>query len=141
MNAKLVFFTVVISALVSLTVSLVVREIPVSHIAEEQPRQLISNSSQMNDQIPLECFNDLQKYCADKNSVQEKDACLQDHFEKIEIKACYEKLKIVRDSFEPCEQDLKKHCDSVGFGGGRIINCLRNNLAQLTVKCKKRVGK
>jgi hypothetical protein len=37
---------------------------------------------------------------------------------------------------EVCDEDKKKHCPKVEAGGGRIRQCLKTHLAELSPKCK-----
>ncbi len=36
----------------------------------------------------------------------------------------------------PCEEDMKANCSDVQPGGGRLLNCLQQNLNKVSAKCK-----
>jgi hypothetical protein len=38
-----------------------------------------------------------------------------------------------------CEDDYKQYCPDVVPGGGRIIACLKQNIAKISEKCRKTI--
>jgi Cysteine rich repeat len=84
------------------------------------------------------CQSDVSKFCAKEVSQDEKVECLQDHFGEVSS-ACHARLQKTRDSFAPCKKEIGAYCMKAGYGGGKMLNCLRAQASRLSSACAERV--
>jgi Cysteine rich repeat len=82
------------------------------------------------------CKSHMEKLCAKETSASNQIECLQEHFNQVS-EACHARLQAGRDSFAPCQDDITRFCAEAGYGGGRMMNCLRGAGAKLSISCAR----
>lgn len=85
------------------------------------------------------CSFDEAKLCSHLSTALARDACLFDNIDKVS-KECRLSLNQTILSFDNCSTEIKNHCSTAGFGGGRMLKCLKENSENLSELCKKRAG-
>ncbi|MBP1685374.1 MAG: hypothetical protein H6Q33_1517 [Deltaproteobacteria bacterium] len=91
------------------------------------------------------CSEDIQKLCAGVQAGGGRyRACLQQH--EAELSApCLEHLKTAQARAgagrQACEGDVEKLCSGREAGGGKILQCLREHQAELSVACQDQLSK
>lgn len=89
------------------------------------------------------CEKDAQKYCKDVKPGEGRiAACLAANQDKLSM-ACHKTVRVGKESggsfVKACAGDMKKHCSDVKPGKGRVLACLHEKKAELTVDCTKAV--
>ncbi|GAB4438761.1 MAG: hypothetical protein OHK0011_21480 [Turneriella sp.] len=88
-----------------------------------------------------ECRADREKFCANvvKGNHKGMWQCIKEHESELS-EACKNHIAQVREKSREtktaCKTDYKKLCKDVKPGEGRIIQCLKQNEAQLSEGCK-----
>ncbi|XP_045149862.1 Golgi apparatus protein 1 [Echinops telfairi] len=52
-----------------------------------------------------------------------------------------EDIRLEPDLYEACKSDIKNYCSAVQYGNAQIIECLKENKKQLSVRCHQKVFK
>eukprot|EP00164_Ancoracysta_twista_P000217 GFYU01000314.1.p1 GENE.GFYU01000314.1~~GFYU01000314.1.p1 ORF type:complete len:453 (+),score=163.64 GFYU01000314.1:26-1384(+) len=87
------------------------------------------------------CAEDVKKICHDESLLK----CLEEKFDQLSDACKYgdeeqiAKHESKKKDFEVCTADLQTHCKDVRPGGGRLIKCLKDHLAEITPDCKKQI--
>jgi hypothetical protein len=92
---------------------------------------------------PRPCADEIAKFCKKikpgEGSIMH---CLKGHESKLSA-LCREKMeereKRQKDCKNACCDDVKKFCEDVRPGGGRIAKCLRDHVNKLSAPCKERI--
>jgi hypothetical protein len=107
----------------------------------EAGKGIFAKSGAANDPFFKACEADQKKFCAGvavgKGRVRR---CLRGHLAELsaECKAQFKGGRRGGASFGfPCQEDLKKHCEGVKPGEGRVLACLREHEAELSDGCRK----
>jgi hypothetical protein len=86
------------------------------------------------------CADDAKKFCADvKPGEGRVAACLKEHENELsaQCKEQREKARAKGNAFgRACGKDIRKFCAGMQVGGGRVMECLNRNSAELTESCK-----
>jgi hypothetical protein len=90
------------------------------------------------------CKEDSAKFCKDvKPGGGRLSQCLKTHESEL-APACRESMAAarakVRDAHEACADDVQKFCEQVKPGGGRVIQCLKQNEKGLSPECRAKMG-
>jgi hypothetical protein len=86
------------------------------------------------------CHDDIQKFCKDVQLAGGRiQQCLTRHEAELS-KACRDSRQQAKarvDKFlKACDPDIKKFCEEVQPGGGRMTRCLKAKESQLTAACR-----
>jgi Cysteine rich repeat len=87
------------------------------------------------------CHKEMKELCNDKMG-KEMWACAKENVTKLSAdcqKKLAEKKEMWHEHKEACKEDREKFCKDVKPGGGRIIECMKKNMDQLSEKCKEHV--
>lgn len=90
-----------------------------------------------------ECHQQLKEICKDKRGAA-KFACIKDNKAQLSPecqKKIEEKKAKWKDHSEACKADREKFCSSTKAGAGRIIQCMKNHMEQLSAECKAQMQK
>lgn len=90
------------------------------------------------------CKEDIATFCKDVRPGGGRIVrCLKEHEQELSA-ACrthQEDLKKkTKEASQACHDDISQFCKDVRPGGGRIINCLKEHEAELSVECKEKVN-
>lgn len=90
------------------------------------------------------CREDSAKFCKDvKPGGGRLAQCLKAHESEL-APACRESMAAakakVQGAHEACADDVQKFCTDVMPGGGRVIQCLKQNEKALSPECRERLG-
>ncbi len=90
------------------------------------------------------CTEDIQKICAGVQAGGGRyRSCLNQHEAELSA-ACQEHLKTAEARVaawrQACEADVQKLCAGLETGGGKIVKCLREHQADLSVACKQELS-
>lgn len=110
-------------------------------------------STQGSDASLRACQPDLARYCASRGGAKEGMECLLDHQQDV-TDSCYAAMKQrmqspqeapqetaapatapARGGMQACQADLKKLCQGVQPGGGRLVKCLLDQQPSLSDAC------
>lgn len=126
-----------ITSVLALVAIVLLGAVPVTVVqaARETPK---SGANADNDRNP--CHEDVQKFCKDVQLAGGRIYQCLTKYEAELSKACRDarqQAKARADKFlQACDADIKKYCDEVQPGGGRVTKCLKTREAQLTPACK-----
>jgi hypothetical protein len=86
------------------------------------------------------CHDDVQKFCKDVQLAGGRiQQCLTKHEAELS-KACRDSRQQAKTRADKllkvCDADIKKFCDEVQPGGGRVTRCLKAKESQLTAACR-----
>jgi hypothetical protein len=87
------------------------------------------------------CAQDREEFCPDLKG-QALQRCMISFMDQLSP-ACRERISQTaqqRAKRNPCRQDIESYCSGITPGGGRIIQCLKANVAQLSSQCKDAVA-
>ena len=97
----------------------------------------LSQPAQTRASVEKICESDIAKICSnDKSNIPTE--CLQDHFNEVSP-SCRKSLQATRDTFQPCESQIVQYCSNAGYGGGRMLKCLRQNEPHLSEACARAI--
>ena len=101
----------------------------------------VSDAAQAQGQGP--CADDVAKYCKDVQPGGGRIVrCLKQHENDLSP-ACKQNAAEVKKKGQEvraaCEDDVLRFCNDIKFGGGRIINCLKQHEQELTPDCKAKM--
>ncbi|HOI17061.1 MAG TPA: cysteine rich repeat-containing protein [Geobacteraceae bacterium] len=87
------------------------------------------------------CMDEIEKFCKDFQPGEGKIVqCLRDHDRELSA-SCRDKVKVVVRRLEKakciCAKDIEKFCAGVKPGGGRLIQCLKPHMDELTPACRE----
>ena len=94
------------------------------------------------------CAREIETFCKDvKPGGGRIVNCLKEHESELS-EACRERglemrekaKEKVREAHQACRGDIEQFCKDVQPGGGRIVRCLKENEAQLSVACREQMG-
>lgn len=85
-----------------------------------------------------DCEDDKARFC-ENSTLFSSTECLQDHFGQVSA-GCHKTLQSMRDNLGICKDDIARYCTGVGYGGGRMANCLRQNKSHLSEACARVIG-
>lgn len=91
---------------------------------------------------PGECHRELKAMCKDKVSGGGKFQCMQESRSKLNEecqKIMAEGKEKIKDAVQACKDDREKFCKDVAVGEGRIHDCLKQHLGELSAACKERI--
>ena len=111
---------------------------PIAHVSAQQS---------VAETIRAECKEELSKFCSNVTPGRARYAgCLLAHNDKLseQYEIAFEvglvQLSIILSTMnhviDQCYADIDQHCEGVVVGGGRISQCLSNNLEKLKPDCK-----
>lgn len=87
------------------------------------------------------CHKEIKELCKDKIG-KEMWACAKENVTKLSPE-CQQKIAEKKEMWhehkEACKEDREKFCKDIKPGGGRIIECMKKNMDQLSEKCKEHV--
>lgn len=91
------------------------------------------------------CAEEIAKYCKDVKAGGGRIlSCLHEHQKDLSI-TCSKKLEEskqkIMEAQQACSGDLEKFCKDVQPGQGRILNCLREHVQELSPACSQIIGK
>lgn len=102
---------------------------------------ILSSSSEEQDiEKKGPCRTDYERFC--KNIKPGKGriaACLKSHESELS-QSCKNHIEDVKEKSaefrKSCRDDVKKYCNGVRTGGGRVLSCLKSNRNSLSDPCK-----
>jgi hypothetical protein len=80
------------------------------------------------------CKSDVEKLCADQKTDSDQAHCLHAHFDQVAAN-CHAHLEKMRNSLPACKSEMHDYCEATGYGGGRMVECLRTHLSKLSSAC------
>lgn len=89
------------------------------------------------------CHKEMKELCKGKEG-REMWACAKENVTKLSPdcqKKLAEKKEMWKEHKEACKEDREKFCKDVKPGDGRIIECMKKNMDQVSEKCKEHVAK
>jgi hypothetical protein len=90
------------------------------------------------------CHKEMKELCKDKKRGSEMFKCMKENKSKISpecLKKFEEKKEKWKNHEGPCKADREKFCNDVKHGEGRIIECMKGKMAELSPECKAHVEK
>jgi hypothetical protein len=89
------------------------------------------------------CVADIKKLCADAKGAGATQACLKSHEADLSA-GCKDHVanlrRVAGNVAAVCVWDIERFCPDVSPGGGRIIDCLKENRGDLSPECKNLFG-
>lgn len=87
------------------------------------------------------CHKEVKELCKDKKRGPEMFKCIEENKSKISPE-CLKKFEEKWKNHQgPCKADREKFCKDVKPGGGRIIECMKTKMAELSPECKEHIAK
>ena len=90
------------------------------------------------------CHKEIKELCKDKKHGPEMFTCLQENKAKLSpecLKKFEEKRKKWKNHEGSCKADREKFCKDVKPGDGRIVQCMKDKMAELSPDCKAQIAK
>lgn len=90
------------------------------------------------------CHKEIKELCKDKKRGPEMFKCMEENKSKISpecLKKFEEKKEKWKNHEGPCKADREKFCKDVKPGEGRIIECMKGKIAELSPDCKAHIVK
>jgi len=92
---------------------------------------------------PRPCAEEIAKFCKEMKPGEGAIMhCLKGHESELSV-LCLKKLKEGEKRQKDCEtaccDDVKKFCENVRPGGGRIAKCLKAHVKELSAPCKEKL--
>jgi hypothetical protein len=110
---------------------------------------IVAESQTANAQATLtvDCANDLKTFCSNVSPGKDRlVACLIAYEDKIHPRCSLtahalsgrlsDRAKGMQGFIKSCSSDIKQYCSELAVGGGRILDCLKENKATLAIKCR-----
>ena len=89
------------------------------------------------------CHQEAKALCKDKNG-HDMFKCMKENVSKLSPE-CQEKFAEKKEHMmekrEACKDDKEKFCKDIPQGDGRIMECMKKNMAQLSEGCKAQFSK
>ncbi len=90
------------------------------------------------------CADEIEKFCRDvKPGGGRLLQCLREHDSQLS-EACRNKVattsKLAEEVQQACGNDLKKFCAEVVPGGGRLKECLKQHVKEISPGCREKLG-
>lgn len=103
---------------------------------------MVAMAAETSGQKP--CADEIEKFCKDvKPGGGRLLQCLREHGSQLS-EACRNKVettaKQVEEAQHACGNDLKKFCAEVAPGGGRLLNCLKQHVKEISPECREKLG-
>lgn len=84
------------------------------------------------------CHQEAKAFCKDKNG-SEMFKCMKDNVSKLSPE-CQQKFAAKKEQMqevrEACKDDKEKFCKDVPLGDGKVMECMKKNMEQLSEGCK-----
>jgi hypothetical protein len=91
-----------------------------------------------------ECHKQMKELCKDKKRGPELFQCMEENKSKLSAD-CQKKIEEKKEKWAnhagPCKADREKLCADVKPGGGRIRDCMKAKMAELSPECKANIEK
>jgi hypothetical protein len=84
------------------------------------------------------CASDLQAQCAGHRGLEGHLACIKTRFKDFSLPCQRAAIKAAAVA-KACRADVKKNCADIKPGGGRIEDCVKDHLADMSEACKERI--
>ena len=84
------------------------------------------------------CASDLQAQCAGHRGLEGHLACIKTRFKDFSLPCQRAAIKAAAVA-GACRADVKKNCADIKPGGGRIEDCVKDHLADMSDACKERI--
>ena len=82
--------------------------------------------------------SDLQAQCAGHRGLEGHLACIKTRFKDFSLPCQRAAIKAAAVA-GACRADVKKNCADIKPGGGRIEDCVKDHLADMSDACKERI--
>ena len=144
MNKKQIFLTALISVIVSFTTHLSMNYFfkPSTDLKNnilQQPQiTKVESFPQQNVAVVFwghVCKTELKSICAKYTDIGQQLSCLFDNEDQVSAD-CIAGLNYHRFKYKDCEEDIRKLCPNVNYGGGRAKKCLEKQKKQVSAACR-----
>ena len=109
---------------------------------------VVSAQQKLSEQVAKGCDQEIKTYCKDVTQGQGRIlACLYAHEDKLSGQCEYalydaavqleRAVNALAYTANECRDDLKTYCSGIQPGGGRLLQCLEKNSAQVSARCQQ----
>lgn len=110
-------------------------------------KQIKAKGEAVANELKISCDDDLKKYCSQVTPGEARTVfCMLAHEDRISDR-CTDAVVDLADKIElkmsklaraaiACEDDLKRECDPIRAGRGRLVQCMRDHKDKLSALCQ-----